>query len=152
MMRDSFIPRAAMLSLALAMSACAARPAAPDPEVVRLDGVYRGTETTEATGADCAGSVRPVQFRVADGHVWNHRHSRHQSMEGNVDGAGRVTMQDESGQRQLSGTISDGRFTASETTAPGHSRSSPLQADEALSCLSRIEATRSAIPESGPVQ
>src|ERR1700712_1734507 len=69
MMRDSFIPRAAMLSLALAMSACAARPAAPDPEVVRLDGVYRGTETTEATGADCAGSVRPVQFRVADGHV-----------------------------------------------------------------------------------
>ena len=143
---------AAMLSLVIATAACAAQPSGPDPDVMRFDGVYRGTQSTEATGPDCAQSSQPVQFRVTNGHVWNHRRSRHHSMEGNVDGAGRVTMQDERGRHQLTGTILDGRFTASETTAPGRSKSSPLQADEAVSCLSRIEAVRSALPEAGPDQ
>lgn len=146
------IRRAAMLSLVIATAACAAQPSEPGPDVMRFDGVYRGTQSTDATGLDCAASSRSVQFRVTNGHVWNHRRGRHHNMEGNVDSAGRVTMQDERGHYQLTGIISDGRFTASETTRPGHSKSSPLQEDGALSCLSRIEATRSALPEAGPDQ
>ncbi len=150
MLPDKSIRRTAILCLLLAMAACATQPTGPDPAVTRFNGIYQGTQTSQATGPDCVAGSRPVQFRVTDGHVWNHRHGRHRRMDGNVDAQGRVTMEDEGGDLQITATIADGRFTGSETTAPAHSKTSPLEADAALSCLSLIEAARSSVQDAGP--
>lgn len=141
--------RIALLSLLIAQASCAGgQPSRTGPSVVRFDGVYRGMQTSAPYGGPgCPAVSKAVHFDVAEGRILTDKHNRHRRMEGTVDPDGSVAMQDDRGQRQVFGTILNGRFTASETSPASSRGSSYVRINGATSCTTQIDATRASAPE-----
>lgn len=129
----------AMASLLLA--GCADSPGSPSVPLTRFDGHYSGTETPDTSNPTCAGAPRPIAFDVVGDSIQLRTQSRYQ-MTGNVNPDGSIEMADGSGENEISGTISDGRLSASGSSLPPHGKR--VHAEDALrtACLSAIDAIR----------
>ena len=126
---------------ALSVGGCAAPAAKLGPVDGRFDGTYVGTRVQDpACGTDSQG----IRFEVQGRQIAVRSRRRTRRLDGSVDANGNFSMSDPNAQRQVVGTLADGRLEASETVAGsgGHWHFSEPDNAMAQPCVWRFSATR----------
>ena len=133
---------------ALALSACAAPSGDTAPDG-RMDGAYVGTRSLDPI---CGTQTDPIRFDVAGSQISVHARHNHVTLQGTVTADGQIALTDFSGGRHITGTIGNGRLTATElTNGNGNRNRRKVALDELtpVTCLWHFEAVRGA-PAPGP--
>ena len=130
------------ICLALALPGCAAPTGNAGTLDGRMDGAYVGTRTLDPI---CGAQTQGIRFDVAGSEISVHARHNHITLQGTVTADGQIALTDFAGGRHITGTISQGRLTATElTSGNGNKRHQKLALDELTptTCLWHFEATR----------
>lgn len=103
-----------------------------------FDGTYTGVGAPQWLIRGCGRGETSVTFEVKGGQAWTHHHH----LEGTVDGAGNLTMQDDSGRAQLIGTIRGNAFTGTETVMKSPKKLRGFYDNGETQCTLSVTATR----------
>ncbi len=127
--------------VAIGVVGCAAPAGKLGPIDGRFDGTYVGTRVQDPA---CGTESQGIKFEVLGRQIAVQSRRRTRRLDGSVDVNGNSSMTDPKAQRQVVGTLADGKLEASETVAGsgGHWHRSEPDDPMAQPCVWRFSATR----------